>query len=135
MRWGDDLAPPLVREVLHRLRGRAHAGVVEEHVEPAPLLLHLREERGDRFRIADIGRHGDRAVRRSRIADGFLERLEAAARERDVVAILHERERGGLADARARAVTTANFTLPCALSLRPERGDYVTRLTSLPDHR
>jgi hypothetical protein len=77
----DDGLPLLHRELLERDRRRAGAGVVEEDVEAAVLLLDGGEERLDGGRIGGVGRHDEDAV--GAIAGGGARRLErvgAAAR-------------------------------------------------------
>ena len=99
-----DLLPLLVREVLERHRRRAAAGVVEEHVEAAERLPWSREQRLHGVGIADVGGHHQRRARPRRDSAAVSSSGSAApAGERDAVAVAQQRERGGLADAAARA--------------------------------
>ena len=55
-------------------RRPAHAGIVEENVQPSENFLRLREQRGHGFRHSYIGGHNQHAAtRRSRHARGDLE--------------------------------------------------------------
>ncbi len=49
--------PLLVAEIFHGYGGRAHARVVEEHVQAPERFLGPGEQRSHRFGIADVGRH------------------------------------------------------------------------------
>src|SRR6516164_4723765 len=57
----DDPLPALVGQLLDRPRS-TKAGIVEQYVEPAVGLLGLGKQIADRFGIADIGRHAERAT-------------------------------------------------------------------------
>ena len=98
----DHAGPVLVGQVLERRAGHVLAGIVEQHVEPARLLLHRGEECGDRGRVGDVGDHRDGA---RGIGAGerrrLLQRLHPAAGEVDGPAAAQQGEGGGAADAGA----------------------------------
>ena len=97
----DDCVPLLEREILERHSGRAHTGVVEQHVESSEPRVDLGEERRHRRRITDVAGQGDSAG--ACLAGRRLERLETPAGEDDGVARACQRDRGGTADAAAGA--------------------------------
>ena len=76
----DDALPLLERQVLERDAGRVLAGVVEEHVEPAELLLRGREQgaRPSPARLTSVGTASARAPCVPGRLDGLLERIGAA---------------------------------------------------------
>ena len=91
-------------ELLDR-RGGAEPGIVEQHVEPAERRLGLGEQRLDRGRVADIGRHAERlALHRLDLAD---DRVQAAPGRRPATTtrkpLARQRQRRCLADAAAAA--------------------------------
>ena len=88
--------PLFESDVFHRNDGRAHAGVVEEHIEAAELVSNPREEGADGIGVAHVRRHGEGfAVGQRR---GFFECGGAAPGERDSVSGGVQSERGGAAD-------------------------------------
>ena len=100
-------------EILERHRRRAHAGIVEEHVEPAVDFHHLGEQGGDRSGIGHVGGH------RQALADivaellGFLQHLHAPPGEHHGEAGLHQRQRCRASD--AGAGTGHDCDLVCCL--------------------
>ena len=101
MEVGLDHGVPVVPgEVGERHRRPADAGVVEEQVHAAGRAGHAREERGDGFGRADVGRQRQRArAAGRRLAQGVL----APARERDLPARVEQGMRDRAPDARAGA--------------------------------
>ena len=99
----DHRLPLLDGELLHRHRGKAHAGVVEEHIEPAPGVLHLGEDGAHVLRLGDVGRQHHGACLGARVGRRLLEQLGAASDERHVVGVFEQGERRRFADAGARA--------------------------------
>ena len=102
----------LVEVELLDLRGGAEPGIVEQHVEPAEGRLGLGEQRLDRSRIADIGRHAERlALHRLDLADDGLQRLRPPAGDDDGEALAGQRQRRCLADAAAAAGDQSDFSV------------------------
>jgi hypothetical protein len=56
--------PVVYRKLIERDDWRAHARVVEEHVEPSEPLVYGREQRFHRHRVAHVATNRDRAVPR-----------------------------------------------------------------------
>ena len=100
----DDSLPLREREVFERHRRCAHAGVVEQHIQPAEVVRDRVEQRGDRLGDGDIGGHGQRTS----IAAGgvhqlrrLFQRFQPAAGEPDVEAVDGELDRHCPPDARS----------------------------------
>ena len=120
----DHLLPGLQRQLFHRHRGRADAGVVEQQVEPAEVLLDPREQRLDRFRIADVGRHRQ-GLGVAGFLGGLLELVGAAAGQHHRIAVAGQRKRHRLADARSgprhhRHLCSAIPSSECEIRRHPE---------------
>ena len=98
----DDELPALDRQILERHRRGADSRVVEQEVEPPERLFRFGEQRLDRGRIGDVGRH-DQAFRRRAFLGGLLEFVLAPPGQHHGVARLHQRQRRRLADAGPRA--------------------------------
>ena len=108
----DDHLPLLVGQILHRNAGSVHAGVVEQEIEPAELLLDGGEQRGDRIGIADVAAMGEAsAAHRLDLARRGVERVQASARERHVPARARERQCGRFTDPRPPPVISANLSV------------------------
>src|SRR6185436_626851 len=103
--------PGLQRQVLHRHRRRAHAGVVEQDIEPAPFGHHLAEDLLHDFGPGDVAGENQRALGRARVGRGLVEQLPAASDQRDAIAVLEKRERRRLADAGAGARDERNLVV------------------------
>ena len=91
-------------EILEIHRRRAHAGIVEQHIEPAIGRLHLDEQGFDRGGIGHVG--GNRqafAAEGCAEALGLLQLVETPADQHDGEPGLHQRQRCGAADAGAGA--------------------------------
>jgi hypothetical protein len=80
-------------QVFHRHRGRAHAGVVEQHVEPAEGALHLGKHVLDVGVLGDVGGQHQRAVLGARFRRSLHQHVLAPADQADVIAVLQERKR------------------------------------------
>ena len=82
-------------------RGQHDAGVVDEDVGAAELVLDAVGRRDDRFAVGDVGLDGDRAV--AELVGQGLDAVGAASQQRDAVAVGGEGAGGCLADARGGA--------------------------------
>ena len=82
-------------------RGQHDAGVVDEDVGAAELLLDAVGRRDERVAVGDVGLDGDRAV--AELVGQRLDAVGAAGQQRDPVAVGGQRAGGRLADARGGA--------------------------------
>jgi hypothetical protein len=85
------------------------AGVVDEDVCAAQLVLHALGRGDDGVAVGDVGRDGDRAV--AELVGERLDAVAAAGQQRERMAVGSQRAGGGLADARRRPVMTATRPL------------------------
>ena len=102
----DDVLPLLKPDVLKVGSNAADPRVVEQHIEPAKHGLDLRKQRRHRRGLAHVGGHRhspERARQVTGFAHHLLQRLKAPARQHHAVTRRHQRQRHGLANARARA--------------------------------
>ena len=109
----DHRFPRLERQVLHRHRRRAEAGVVEQEIEPAAeRLLGLREQALDVLGFAHVGcdRHHLAAALLGK-RDGLVELFLAAAGDHHVPAVALQRQRRRAADPAAATCDERNLTL------------------------
>ncbi len=85
--------PLLEAEILKIHRRCAHAGIVEEHIEPAIDLHHLGEQRRDRSGIGHVG--GYRKALADIVAEllGLLQHLHAPPGEHHGKSSVHQRQR------------------------------------------
>ena len=89
----DDRLPLFVGQLVDRDGGSAGPGVVEQEIEPSEIPLDRGEQRLDGDGIADVAALRERAPsERLDFARHGGERLQAAARERDMPARLGERQ-------------------------------------------
>ena len=82
-------------------REQHHAGVVDQDVGAAELVLDALGGGDDRVAVGDVGRDGDRAV--AELVGQRLDAVGAAGEQRDAVAVGGQRAGGGFADARRGA--------------------------------
>ena len=78
-----------------------HAGVVDQDVGAAELVLDALGGGDERVAVGDVGLDGDRAV--AELVGERLDAVGAAGQQRDAVAVGGQRAGGGLADARRGA--------------------------------
>src|SRR5207249_11893693 len=91
------------REVEERRRP-ADPGVIDEHVDPAELLLGCLEERGDVGLLADVAGHAVRLAEAPELLERPIELGLVAPADENPGTFLEEPPRGGQSDA-ARAAT------------------------------
>ena len=114
----DHRFPGLERQVLHRHRRRAEAGIVEQEIEPAAeRLLGLGKQALHVLGLADVGRDADDLAaaglgHRCRLVEFLL----APAGDDHVPAVALQRQRRRAADAAAAARDNRNLTLSHRLS-------------------
>ena len=93
--------PLLEAEVLEIDRRRAHAGVVEQHVQPAVAVHRLGEQGGDRAGVGHVG--GNAQALADIVAEllGLFQHLHATPGEHHGEACIHQRQRCRASDAGA----------------------------------
>ncbi len=101
-------------KLLERNSTRADAGVVEQQVDAAVGLFDTIEQRGDRRRVGDVGRH-DHCCRRRRPRHrrGLFEHVAAPARQDHSEPGLDQCQRRGAADAASSSGDDGDFSRRC----------------------
>ena len=103
----DNGLPLFKAQLLDRNGGGAHAGIVEQHVQAAELVLDLGEDGFHGRRVADIG--GRDQVIALQAFGGLLQRVLLAAHQRQLPALRRQRTRRCPPHAAARAGDHCDF--------------------------